>query len=121
MALLRKGGVLALAAVMFAGPAIACVTPVAAMVAEMCCRPQPMTHCGAMPLPSAKSCCSAPATPQQTSLATPASTARSHLPVVAQVAQPVAHGLACQAARFLGVGSESPPESPPGSVSILRI
>lgn len=119
MALLRKGGALALAVVLLAGPALACVAPVAAMAADHCCQPRPMANCGTMQLPSAKSCCAAPATQEPNSLVVRSTTA-SHLAIIAHVAQPVAHDIGSQAARLPGSG-ESPPESPPGSISILRI
>jgi hypothetical protein len=117
MSLLRKGGVLVLAMVMLAGPAIACVATVAATPADKCCRPQPTLHCGAMQLPSAKSCCAAPTTPEQNSLGPRANTGQLHLPLLTHVPPSATHCLLCQ--RFT-LGGDSPPESPPGSISILR-
>ncbi len=121
MALFRKTGVLLLALFMLGAPAMACLGPVMAVSMDKCCRPQPMAHCGAMPLPTAKSCCATPATPAQNSLAVRTAADRLNLPVIAQVPQSAAHDIASQAARFLGVVGGSPPEFPPGSVSVLRI
>ena len=121
MALVRKGGVLLLALFMLGAPAMACLGPVMAVFMDKCCRPQPMTHCGAMPLPIAKSCCATPDTPAQNSLAVRTAADRLNLPVIAQVSQSAAHQIALQAARFVGVGGKSTPESPPGSISVLRI
>lgn len=120
MSSVRKGGVLVLAVVMLAGPAVACIAPMAAMAADHCCQPRPMANCRAMPLPSAKSCCAAPATPGQNSLAVRATTAPLHLTAISQFPQPAANDTDSHALRSLGTG-ESPPESPPGSISILRI
>ncbi|MFI5089704.1 MAG: hypothetical protein ACHP7P_06560 [Terriglobales bacterium] len=121
MALVRKAGILSLALFMLGAPAMACLGPVMAVSMDKCCRPQPISHCGAMPLPTAKSCCSSPATPAQNSLAVRTAADRLNLPVIAQFSQSAAHDVAAQAARFLGVVGGSPPESPPGSLSVLRI
>jgi hypothetical protein len=121
MALVRKAGILLLALFMLGAPAMACLGPVMAMSMDKCCRPQPMAHCGAMPLPTAKSCCATPATPAPNSLAIRTATHRLNLPVIAQVSQSASHHIVLQAARFLGVVVGSPPESPPGSISVLRI
>ena len=110
-----------LALFMLGAPAMACLGPVMAMSMDKCCRPQPMAHCGAMPLPTAKSCCATPAAPAQNSLAVRTATGRLNLPVIAQVAQSAACDIASQATRCLGVVGGSPPESPPGYLSVLRI
>jgi hypothetical protein len=120
MALVRKAAILLLAFFMLGAPAMACLGPMMASM-DKCCRPQPISHCGAMPLPTAKSCCSSPATPAQNSLAIRTATDRLNLPVIAQVSQSAARHIASQAAHFLGVVGGSPPESPPGSISVLRI
>ncbi len=121
MPLVRKAGILLLALFMLGAPAMACLGPVMAVSMDKCCRPQPLAHCGAMPLPTAKSCCKTPATPAQNSLAVRTATDRLNLPVIAQVSQSAAYDIASQAARFLGAVVGSPPESPPGSISVLRI
>ena len=121
MVLARKSGILLLALFMLGAPVMACLGPVVASSLDKCCRPQPMAHCGAMPLPAAKSCCTTPATPAQNSLAVRTAAGRLNLSVIAQAAPSAAPHIALQAARFLGVGGGSPPESPPGSVSVLRI
>jgi len=119
MVWVRKGGVLALAVAMLAGQAVACVAP-AAIAAENCCRPHPMTHCGAMQAPDAKSCCTAPANPERGFLTVRATTPQSQPAAAAHVFQPLTDGIGSQAARLRG-SCELPPESPPGSISILRI
>jgi len=121
MALVRKAGILLLALFMLGAPAMACLGPVMAVSMDKCCRPQPMAHCGAMPLPTAKSCCTTPATPAQNSLVIRTAAGRLNLPAIAQVSQSAVHHIASQAARFLRVDGDSPPESPPGSISVLRI
>src|SRR5919197_2348498 len=114
---LRKGGALALGLAMLAGPVLMSVAPVAAIAAEKCCQPRPMADCGARPSANAKSCCPPPATPQ--SLGSP--TARLYLGVIADISARLEHSPVARCIRFLGMCGESPPESPPGSIFILRI
>ena len=121
MALVREAGILLLALFMLGALAMACLGPVMAVSLDKCCRPQPMTHCGAAPLSTVKSCCATPATPAQNSVAVRTAADRFNLPVVAQVSQSASHQVALQAVRLLGVGGKSTPESPPGSISVLRI
>jgi hypothetical protein len=121
---LRKSAVLALALSLAPSVVAACLIPLAQLTAAEleCCRTMP-ADCGQERMPDTHSCCKA--------------TAKSNTVVFAAVksftvapplesASPVAvHSVSLQpvpvAAHDIFSSIHSPPESPPGSITILRI
>jgi hypothetical protein len=118
--LARKVGGVLLLVILLGYPAMACLTSAAEMTAaeRECCKH--MAHqCGSMNMPSSHSCCQTEVR-RPPSILQPAST---HIapPIAAEAAViELANPFVAQT-DFLLVQFHSPPESPPGTPSILRI
>ncbi len=126
MKLANKFGVLALSALLFAAPTMACLLPTAELTAaeRECCK-QMADQCGAAGMPSSHSCCRHLLSPADSSFVTPhpqiglddlVMVASAAIPTAARAVIPalVAHGM-----WFDGI--HGPPESPPITSSVLRI
>jgi hypothetical protein len=123
MRVLRQFGVLVLLLASFLAPAMACMVPNAAMSAEerACCRLM-KNQCGQMEMPASHGCC------QKTPLGVHDSTLDTKVtnfhPVAAPVVSLAAFELVYSTSSVAGwvEGSDdSPPDSPPPTISILRI
>ncbi len=120
---LRQFGVLVLLLVSCLAPAMACVVPSAEMSAEehACCRMM-KSQCGQMAMPASHRCCEkTPPSVHENALDT--KTATFH-PVVITVIWLGALGLVSPTTTVAGWvehPDNSPPQSPPSTISILRI
>ena len=121
---LRKAAVLALALSLAPAAVAACLLPLAEMSAaeRECCRVMP-ADCGQGQMPDAHSCCQPKARTDPVVFAAAKSFSvapplESSGPVDAPAVSPDA-GLAAADGIFSTI--HSPPESPPGSLAILRI
>ena len=123
MRLLRQFGVLVLLLVTCLAPAMACMVPDAQMSAQerACCRTM-SSQCGQTEMPSSHGCCQkTPASIHDNALDT--KTVAFH-PVAAAVVYLAVSELltpTSTAAEWVERPDCSPPQSPPSSVSILRI
>lgn len=122
MKILRQLGVLVLLAATFVSPAMACLTPSAHMTAEerACCR---MMHnqCVPMGMSASHSCCQNAA---RTIYAVPATKADSLHAVAIPISRLAASELLNPLSPWTGWvehHDDSPPQSPPSTISILRI
>lgn len=122
MKMLRQLGVLVLLAATFVSPAMACMTTAAPMTTEerACCR---MMHnqCEQMGMSASHGCCQkAP----RTTYAVPATKADSLHSVAIPISRLVASELLNPFASSMGRAEHhdySPPQSPPSTISVLRI
>ena len=123
MRILRQIGVLVLLLATGLSPAMACMVPGAQMTPEerACCRMM-QNQCGQMEMPASHGCCQkAPANLYDKALN--ASAAVLHVPA-ASVIWLDASALFTQEASIAGWTEHrdySPPQSPPSTISILRI
>lgn len=123
MRVLRQFGVLVLLLVSCLAPAMACMVPSAEMSAQerACCRMM-KNHCGQMGMPASHGCChETPPSVHDNALDT--KTVTFH-PIAAPVIWLTAAELVDPISTVTGWGEDpddSPPKSPPSTVSILRI
>jgi hypothetical protein len=123
MGVFRQFGVLALLLVSCLAPAMACMVPTDQMNAEerACCRVM-KNQCGQMEMPASHGCCQkTPPSVHDNALYTRTMTVH---PVVATVVRLAAFDLVNPAsAVFASVNlpEDSPPNSPPSTISILKI
>jgi len=107
----------------FAAPLMACLLPngIATTEERECCR-QMAERCGAMGMPSSHSCCRTTVRESNPYLASSrASVSTQHLVISADL--PIAHtSLLTHVSRIQVLSNtHAPPESPPETISILRI
>jgi len=123
MKALRQFGVLVLLLVSFLTPAMACIVPNGAMsVPERACCRMMKNQCGQMEMPASHGCCQkTPLGVRDNALNTKVTTFH---PVAAPVIRLAAFELVNSASSITGWIEhldDSPPQSPPSSISILRI
>lgn len=121
---LRKSAVLVLALSLAPSMVAACLLPLAQLTADEleCCRVMP-ADCGQERMPDAHSCCKATAETNTVVLA--AVKSFTVVPPLESASPVVAYVVSCQtrqatADEFFST-IHAPPESPPGSVTVLRI
>jgi hypothetical protein len=121
--ILRQFGVLVLLLVSCVAPAMACMVPDAQMNTEerACCRMM-KNQCGQMEMPSSHGCCQkAPLGVRDNALDTKAT---NFHPVATPVVWLAAFELVIPTSAVAGWverSDDSPPDSPPSTISILRI
>jgi hypothetical protein len=123
MRYLRQFGVLFLLLITFAAPVMACMVPDAEMsTQERACCIQMKAQCGQMEMPASHGCCHK-TSPGVHDSALDNKTITFH-PVVATVISLAAYELANRTpavAEWVESPDYSPPQSPPSTISILRI
>ena len=123
MKALRQFGVLVLLLVSCVAPAMACMVPNATMSAQerACCR-QMKNQCGQMEMPASHGCCQkTPPGVRDNALDTKS---MDFHPVAAPVVWLAAFELVnptSAVAEWFELSNDSPPNSPPSTISILRI
>ncbi len=123
MRVLRQFGVLVLLLVSCLAPAMACMVPNAEMSAQerACCRMM-KNQCGQMGMPASHSCCQkTPPSVRDNALVTKAVTFHPVEVAVIWVAISELANPASAVAGWVEHPAYSPPESPPTTISVLRI
>lgn len=123
MSALRQFGVLALLLVSFLAPAMACMIPDAQMNSQerACCRAM-NDQCGQMDMPASHGCCQkAPRSIHDNALDTKAVTFHSVLVPVSWLAALGVITPTTSVTGWVEQPEDSPPKSPPSTISILRI
>ena len=123
MRLFRQFGVLVLLLVTCFAPAMTCMVPDAQMNTEerACCRMM-KSQCGQMEMPASHACCQkAPPSVHNNALETKVVTVHPITVSFVWLATSALTGPAPAITGWVEHADYSPPQSPPGSISILRI